>query len=199
MLAAPSTKHMPRRPPPAFEPLDPRLLARPLDFLHAEHYRLRAALTQLAGFAYGAAGEARRKLAQALARYFSDDYALHVADEETDLFPLLRRRCAEDRAFLASLDMLAAEHRDDCIRTERIVAGLKSLAAGPHRLDVPAELAADARAYIEIQRRHIAWEDAVLMPVARRALPASDLRRLAHKLAARRGIALGSFPRPAAG
>ena len=37
MLSAPQAKPGPRRPTPAFEPLDLRLLARPLDFIAAEN------------------------------------------------------------------------------------------------------------------------------------------------------------------
>ena len=103
MLSAPRARLRSRQPPAAFEPLDLRLLARPLDFVAAEHYRLRAALTQLDGLARGGMGDGRRKLAKALLRYFSEDYALHLADEEADLFPLLRHRCSEDAAFVASL------------------------------------------------------------------------------------------------
>lgn len=193
--AAADKRDSPRH-PPAFEPLDPRLLAHPLDFLHAEHYRLRAVLTQLDGVARGAAGEAQRKLARALVCYFGDDYALHIADEDTGLFPLLRRRCTEDAAFLAGLETLAAEHRDDDKRVAAVIAGLSALAEGPPRSEAPAEFAAETRTFIEAQRRHIAWENAVLMPVARRCLGAADLRRLARKLAARRGVALAARARP---
>jgi hemerythrin-like domain-containing protein len=198
MLAVPSSKQMSRRQPPAFEPLDLRLLAHPLDFLLAEHYRLRAALTQLDWLARGSVGEARRKLARALARYFAEDYALHTADEETDFFPLLRQRCADDNAFLATLNTLAAEHHADEARLAKVVATLKDLAEGPLRLDVPPEFTAETRAVIEALRRHIAWENAVLLPVARGRLHAAELRRLAQKLAARRGVSLASGARTAA-
>jgi hemerythrin-like domain-containing protein len=195
MLSAPSTKHVSRRQPAAFEPLDLRLLARPLDFLLAEHYRLRAALAQLDWLARGSVGEARRKLARALARYFAEDYALHTADEETDFFPLLRLRCADDEAFLATLDTLTAEHSADDARLADVVTKLKALAEGPQRHDIPPEFAAEALAFIEVLRRHIAWENAVLLPVARGRLQSADLRRLAQKLAARRNVTLTAVAR----
>ncbi|HEY7608624.1 MAG TPA: hemerythrin domain-containing protein [Alphaproteobacteria bacterium] len=198
MLAAPSAKHVSRRQPPAFEPLDLRLLARPLDFLLAEHYRLRAALTQLDWLARGSVGESRRKLARALARYFAEDFALHTADEETDFFPLLRARCADDEAFLATLDTLAAEHRADDARLAEVVASLENVAEGPLRVDLPPEFAAETRAFIEALRRHIAWENAVLLPVARGRLQSADLRRLAQKLAARRNVTLAAAARTSA-
>ncbi len=188
MLSAPQAKPGSRRPLPAFEPLDLRLLARPLDFIAAEHYRLRAALTQLDWLARGSMGDGRRKLAKALLRYFTDDYPLHVADEEADFFPLLRQRCADDPAFSATLDTLADEHREDATRLAAVVSGLRRLAEAGQRDDVPQDFAAGARAYTEALRRHIAWENAVLMPIARVRLQAGDLRRLAQRFAARRGV-----------
>ena len=195
MLVASSAKHAPRRQPAAFEPLDLRLLARPLDFILAEHYRLRAVLAQLDWLARGTVGDGRRKLARALARYFAEDYALHTADEENDFFPLLRARCADDEAFLATLDTLGSEHREDDARLADLVARIESLAEGPQRFDVPPDFTAEARSFIDALRRHIAWENAVLLPVARARLLPADLRRLAQKLAARRGVSLTSAAR----
>ena len=188
MLPAPQAKPGSRRLPPAFEPLDLRLLARPLEFIAAEHFRLRAALTQLDWLARGSMGDGRRKLAQALLRYFTEDYPLHVADEEADFFPLLRQRSAEDASFLASLDTLGIEHREDVARLAAVVDGLRRLAEAGQRDDIPLAFAAGARAYTEALRRHIAWENAVLMPVARARLQSADLRRLAQRFAARRGV-----------
>jgi hemerythrin-like domain-containing protein len=188
MLSAPQAKPGLRRPAPAFEPLDLRLLARPLDFVVAEHYRLRAALTQLDWLARGSMGDGRRKLAKALLRYFTEDYPLHVADEEADFFPLLRQRCADDASFIASLDTLGGEHREDAARLAAVVDGLRRLAEANQRDEIPPDFAAGARAYTEALRRHIAWENAVLMPVARARLQSADLRRLAQRFAARRGV-----------
>lgn len=196
MLSAPQVKPGPRRPTPAFEPLDLRLLARPLDFIAAEHYRLRAALTQLDWLARGSMGDGRRKLAKALLRYFTEDYPLHVADEEADFFALLRQRCADDAAFIASLDTLGEEHREDVTRLAAVVDGLRHLAEASQRDEVPPEFAAGARAYTEALRRHIAWENAVLMPVARARLQSADLRRFSQRFAARRGVSPPSRARP---
>jgi hemerythrin-like domain-containing protein len=197
MLPSPHARPGPRRPPPAFEPLDLRLLARPLDFLLAEHYRLRAALTQLDWLARGNMGDGRKKLANALLRYFTEDYPLHVADEESSLIPLLRRRCADDTIFMASLDTLAGEHREDVARVATVVAALCGLAEAAQRGGIPADFAAGARACTEALRRHIAWENAILMPIARTRLTAADLRRLTQTFASRRGISPPSRAQPA--
>jgi hemerythrin-like domain-containing protein len=197
MLGAPSAKPKLRQPPPDFEPLDLRLFARPLDFVVAEHYRLRAALTQLDWLARGSMSDGRRRLTKALLRYFVEDYPQHVADEEIDFFPLLRQRRADDAVFVASLDTLAGEHRDDAARLACVVAGLRGLADAAQRDEVPADFAAGARVFIEALRRHIAWENAVLLPGARQCLLATDLRRLSQRFAARRGVPAPSRTRPA--
>jgi hemerythrin-like domain-containing protein len=194
VLALPLEKPS-RRPPAAFEPLDHKLLSRPLDFLLAEHYRLRAALTQLDWLARGSMDDGRRKLAKALLRYFVEDYALHVADEEADFFPLLRQRCAGDAAFVASLDTLAGQHGNDAARLAAVVAGLRHLAQARQRDDGLSDFAPGARGYTEALRQHIARENALLMPVARARLRSADLRRLAQRFATRRGIS----PLPARG
>ena len=199
MLPAPQAKPGSRRLPPAFEPLDLRLLARPLEFIAAEHFRLRAALTQLDWLARGSMGDGRRKLATALLRYFTEDYPLHVADEETDFFPLLRQHCADAAAFLASLDMLGAEHREDAARLAIVVDGLRRLAAAGQRDEIPPDFSTAARAYTEALRRHIAWENAVLLPVARIRLQSANLRRLAHRFTVRRGVSLRFLARPGDG
>lgn len=187
-LPAPRSRQVSRGPPAAFEPLDERLLARPLDFLLAEHYRVRAAVGQLDWLARGSVAEPRRKIARALAGYFKQDYGLHIADEEVDFFPLLRERCAGDESFIASLDALAAEHREEKAQLAQVTQGLARLAEIPHHIAPPPEFPVEALAFVEAVRLHIAWENAVLLPVARERLEAADLRRLAKKMAARRGL-----------
>jgi hemerythrin-like domain-containing protein len=73
--------------------------------------------------------------------------------------------------------------------------GLKSIAEGAQRAAPPEPFAAEAVAYADALRRHIAWENAVLLPTARDRLQAADLRRLGQKFAARRGVSLTAISR----
>ena len=47
----------------------------------------------------------------------------------------------------------------------------------------------DLRTFAEAQRRHIAWENSLVLPLARKRLTAKDLETMGRNMAARRGIA----------
>jgi hypothetical protein len=50
-----------------------------------------------------------------------------------------------------------------------------------------ADLAAAVPAFAETQRRHLAWENALVIPRARHILQPPDLAKLARSMAKRRG------------
>lgn len=164
------------------------LVREPLEFLFAEHYRHRQmcrALEQLAQhqeFAGDSAAE--------LDAFIGRDLAFHVQDEEEDLFPLLRRRCAPEDEIDAILEVLSGEHALDKrlaaaaadVLKKSIVRGVpvSAIEGGPAALQHLAEQ----------ERRHLALENAVIMPIARLRLTAADKEALAAAFAARRGHAL---------
>jgi hemerythrin-like domain-containing protein len=47
----------------------------------------------------------------------------------------------------------------------------------------------NVREFSETQRRHVTWEDRVLLPLARQRLTPEDLAEIGRSMAARRGIA----------
>ena len=49
----------------------------------------------------------------------------------------------------------------------------------------------EARTFGVLQRRHLAWENGTILPLARKRLNKHDLAELGRKMAARRGL---SFP-----
>ncbi len=170
------------------EPIPPALLREPLEFLFAEHYRHRQlcrALEQLASEKQFA-GLAMR----AVETFLASDLALHVQDEEVDFFPLLRQRCEPEDDIGAVLDKLSREHEIDerYSRAAQVVLNV-SIAAG-----VPVSETSggpDALTRLAAQeRRHLALENAVVMPIARIRLSDRDLKHLSSRFAARRGIAL---------
>jgi hemerythrin-like domain-containing protein len=170
------------------EPIDARLIAEPIEFIFAEHYRQRAVLNlieQLAGDGLGV--EARRRLAGVVLNFVRHDLALHVIDEERDLFPLLQRRARPGDRIIAVLAQFAAEHAADEALAQELTAGLAALAGrGPSEPGFEFKVA--ARLFAQSQRRHLAWENAVILPLARERLTAADLRDLAQRMAARRGL-----------
>ena len=56
------------------------------------------------------------------------------------------------------------------------------------KLANPVRMLFNARAFAEAQRRHIAWENNVLLPLARKRLTEADLKELGRNMAAMRGI-----------
>jgi hemerythrin-like domain-containing protein len=173
---------------PRIEPLPPELVHEPLNWLFAEHYRHRQ-LCQLID-RVGTATVLLRDEAQEILDFLRHDMPLHVIDEEDDLFPLLRRRCHPGDELDAVLGALSAEHRDDLEHSRTLIAALEqALADGqaPARDRNARRLFTD---YAQHERRHIALENAVVLPIARLRLSAPDLRSLSTRLAARRGILL---------
>lgn len=180
------------------EPMPATLLAEPLNWLFAEHYRHRELCALLERIA-SATLLLREETEEALA-FLRRDMALHIVDEEDDLFPLLRRRCDPEDDLSRTLGILSADHSRDldlsALLMERMEAALKSgRPVGADR--------ADRRLFEEFaaqERRHIALENAVVLPIARLRLKPADLQGLSRRMAARRGMATvpGTAPRSAA-
>ncbi|MDP3370738.1 MAG: hemerythrin domain-containing protein [Brevundimonas sp.] len=174
--------------PPRIEPLPAGLVHEPLNWLFAEHYRHRQ-LCQLIE-RVGTATLLLDEEAEEILAFLRHDMPLHVIDEEDDLFPLLRRRCQPADELDAVLGALAAEHRDDLEHARALIAVLQQALidgqAPGHDLET-RRLFTDFALH---ERRHIALENAVVLPIARLRLTTVDLRSLSTRLAARRGVLL---------
>lgn len=102
----------------------------------------------------------------------------HFRAEEQLLFPLLRRRGGGDHSLIAALDQLEMEHvRDEDISSE-LLEELNYVAAHGQARNADM-LGYMLRGFFEGQRRHIAWENKVVVPAARRLLTDDDLQHLA--------------------
>lgn len=110
----------------------------------------------------------------------------HINLEEEALFPLLRRRIAKTPHLVAVLDRLTEEHDTDEGLAIEIADALEDVADG--RQPQNAELLGDTlRGFFDSQRRHIAWENQVVLPLARQVLTAGDLAEFqAYIMASRR-------------
>jgi len=163
------------------------LLREPVEYLLAEHFRQQEVCRMLAALAGAPEPGALAATVAAALRYLAEDLPLHIADEEQDLFRCLRGRCLEEDGLGSILGVLNAEHERDETLAATLVADLRELAAGR----APADMAAfrhAAAVYSETQRRHVAWENGVLLPLARRRLTPVDWIDLGRRMAARRGI-----------
>ncbi len=175
--------HDPRR-GDGLSPTDPRLLGDPLDFLHEDHMREREICVMLDRIA--AAESPDRDAAAHAAGFLADELPLHFADEEEDLFPLLRERCDPEDDIESALERLGADHRRSNIDTPMLVRLLRRVSEGE------AILATGDRAaitgYAASTRRHLIVENAIILPLARVRLTRKDLDRMRLAMLRRRGL-----------
>lgn len=164
------------------------LLKEPLEFLFAEHFRQRQMCKALERLATAEAFDG--PLITAVDEFLNNDLALHVIDEEEDLFPLLRRRCEPEDAIEDILGRLSVEHALD----RDLAQSVRKVLATALRANVaPRTLPGGAETLMKLARQeksHMALENAVVMLLARRRLVQADLCALGIRLAARRGIIL---------
>lgn len=168
------------------QPVDIRRFRDPLAFLAEEHLRQRKVCADLDILALPGGGD--RALAAAVLAHIEHEMPAHVLDEEEDLFPLLRRRAEPEDEIDATLSRLDQDHAKGERLAEPAKACLADMAArgcaavGDARACL-AELAAH-------ERRHLIVENAIILPLARTRLTETDLRTLALRMAARRGLNL---------
>lgn len=168
----------------ALDRLDPALLARPLAYILADHHRQRGLCSALEALSEQSPPDA--KLLTQVLHHLEAEMARHRADEEEDLFPLLRAR-ARDEDIERVLALLTREHRQDEIDTRIIGEGLVEVRErGDAGLDL--DLCERIRLFVRRQRRHLAVENAIVMPLAEARLGAADLRLIAENMARRRGL-----------
>jgi iron-sulfur cluster repair protein YtfE (RIC family) len=177
----------------ALNALDPALLAQPLAYILADHHRQRGLCSALEALGEQSPPDAR--LLRQVLIHIETEMALHRADEEEDLFPLLRAR-ARDEDIDRVLALLTREHRQDEIDTKIIAEGLVDVG---ERKDaaLTLDLCDRIRLFVRRQRRHLAVENAIIMPLAEARLGATDLRLIAENMARRRGLPMPPAPPPA--
>ncbi len=163
----------------------------PLEMLSACHGRVEdqcATLRRLASHvrAHGC-DTAARSAAAAVMRYFDTAAKHHHADEEVDLFPaLIEAMAGSDAVCIRELtDALTAEHRELEARW-RYLRGTLARMAGGEGVELQS---ADVESLASLYERHIAREEAELLPMAARLLADGDLERVGRAMRERRGVA----------
>jgi hemerythrin-like domain-containing protein len=162
----------------------PELLADPLAYLFAEHWRHRQycrALGEAAALPAGPPALLRR-----LADFLGADMVLHVRDEEEDLFPLLRQRAEPEDDIGRVLGVLSADHDADRalardVRTQLMAAA--ETGAGP--ASWPG-LANKIGRLVTHKLQHIALENAVVLPIARLRFTPEDQQAMSRTMTTRR-------------
>jgi hemerythrin-like domain-containing protein len=118
-----------------------------------------------------------RAIAHSAAAILREGLRPHQRLEEDMLFPLLRRRAPEAWSLHAIMQQLEAEHATDDGLAHELADELQLLAE-TGLLRNAEMLGYMLRGFFEQQRRHIEWENRVLLPLARRTLTKADLVEL---------------------
>lgn len=161
----------------------------PLEVLAACHGRVEAQCATLRRLVVhlGGHGSDRqaREAAVAVMRYFDTSAVHHHADEEVDLFPaLIEAMAGSDAVCLRELTAsLVAEHRELEQRWRSLRRWLELVARGNATTLTDDEV----RDFIALYERHIAREEAELLPMAGRLLSDAELDRIGLAMRARRG------------
>ncbi len=158
------------------------LIENPIDFLFAEHHRQRQAadiLQQIAGGDFDEIGVRK------MINFLEADFAIHVADEEIEFFPLLEQHCLPEDKIHDLIARLTEDHKKDETAVMGVIIFLQELSAG-------ATLKPKARAAIgsfaEHVLQHLAIENAVLLPIARARLDSEALSVLSSMMKERRNL-----------
>ena len=157
----------------------------PVRFVFNEHDRQLEACSALEGLVNVMQLEPVEQRAATLLGFMTEDLPLHIEDEEQDLFPLLLSRRADRRDIEPMLAQLTAEHEDDKELARLIVVDLQAIAGG-HALDQPARFHRNVRIFCELQRRHLVWENRLVLPMADRCLSLTDKTELGRRMIKRR-------------
>ena len=173
------------------EAIPENLFREPVDYLYADHFRQRVVCGFLDEIAQDPEAGRVPEIAALVLDYLVRDLPQHTADEEQDLFPRLRARCKPEDQVERIIMLLSEEHARDQEVVLALPAGLRSLVEG-RPLPQPELFVQAASTFAECQRRHLAWEEGVIFPLARKRLQPDDLAELGRNMAARRGL---SFPK----
>jgi hemerythrin-like domain-containing protein len=153
----------------------------PLDMIahaHAVQVQMCDAMERIAD---GLPDDVDRRLCAQVASCLQFDLPLHHHDEETGLFPILKQRALVEDGVDQILDRLAAEHSSDTDFASEIAESLELLGQGG-RSSNPDMLGYMLRGFFERYRRHVHWENTLVMPLARIRLTTDDLDMLAARM-----------------
>ena len=152
-----------------------------LDLISRDHSRQLKICEILEDCGQSLVEESNQTLVSALTCFLREDLPRHIRDEEHGLFPLLKKNVEEDASFRAILKQLQADHEFDEDLVDFILTDLDVLGRG-HKLANSQRLMINIHAFAFGLRRHIEWEESVVMPLAREALKPEDLKTLGQQM-----------------
>ena len=110
------------------EAIPENLLREPIEYLFADHFRQQLICNLLDDILSDFAAERVPRLAAAVLAYLRTELPLHIADEEQDLFPCLRKRSLPADDLVVALELLLREHERDADFGRQLQVGLEALA-----------------------------------------------------------------------
>jgi hemerythrin-like domain-containing protein len=157
----------------------------PLDLIEHEHLAQAQLCDSLERIADDLPDNVDRRLCQKVIDSLRFEMPLHHRDEELGLFPLIERRALPVDNIHDILARLALEHATDESFAEELLESLESLSEG-RKLKNPEMVGYMLRSFFESYRRHILWENAIVLPMARARLTEEDLDALNLAMTAHR-------------
>jgi hemerythrin-like domain-containing protein len=159
-------------------------IGNPLEWFAAEHQRHRAACALMQELASSKLFQPE-PLAR-IADFVHNDLGRHLAEEEEELFPLLRKRARPEDAVDQVLARLCTEHRHETADRGHLAACIERCLSVQEAPGADPVASAAFSAFATHELRHLALENAVVLPLARLRMTADDLAGLSHRLAERR-------------
>jgi len=149
----------------------------PLELIEAEHSHQLQLLSALERIIRADDTEEMSRFAPKMLEFFNDDLGRHMEHEEKGLFPMLKRRCRPTDDMDMIINQLSYEHELDRDLVDFLLVDLEKIAHGHHNA-TPARFNINAQAFIATQRRHIEWENRIILPLARKRLTNEDMDEL---------------------
>jgi hemerythrin-like domain-containing protein len=168
---------------------EPREFEDPIEFIYAEHERIRICIERLGRLAGDPSAPDSTGSAADILDMLENGLPRHIRDEEEDLFPLLEGRCPDDDKAIAVMKLLQGEHQEDVEVGRALIEPLRVIVDGVPPPD-PRLFTNHVRAFTLLQRRHMAMENNLVLPLAYERLTDEDKNELACRMAARRGLSL---------
>ncbi len=153
----------------------------PIEIFIHDHIIQSQMCDKLEMIADGLPGNVDKELCREVIEALVVDMPRHHRDEEEGLFPLLQLRATKDDNIDAHLSQLSLEHETDEGFSDELVECLTDMSEGK-KIDNPDMCGYMMRGFFENYRRHIHWEDSVLLPLAKKRLNKDDLNQLSSIL-----------------
>ncbi len=158
-----------------------------LDVIEHEHHVQARLCDCLERIADGLPNDVDPKLCAYVVNALRHEIPLHHRDEEDGLFPLIEKRAKTGDNIHEILARLALEHATDESFAAELFESLEILGAG-ERVKNPDMVGYMLRSFFESYRRHIHWENTVVLPLARARLTREDIVELERAMARHREL-----------